>query len=78
MVNLEELNRFEPGSEVDPEKLVACGLVKSRRKPVKILANGELSHPLVVRAHKFSASAKAKIEQAGGRVEEVAHAAQAN
>ena len=77
-VNLGELGIFEPGSEVTPEKLVAAGLVKSLRQPIKILANGEISHPLVVKANKFSAAAKAKIEAAGGKVEEVGHEAQAN
>ncbi len=75
---LDKLSIFEPGSEVTPEKLVAAGLVKSLRYPIKILANGEISHPLVVKANKFSAAAKAKIEAAGGKVEEVGHAAQAD
>ena len=77
VVNIDKLNIFEPGSEVTPEKLVAAGVLKSQRQPVKILAEGEINHPLVVKANKFSASAKAKIEAAGGKVEEVAHAAQA-
>lgn len=75
-VNLDKLNTFESGSEVTPEKMVAAGLIKSLRKPVKILADGDLNHPLAVKANKFSASAKAKIEAAGGKVEEVANAAQ--
>jgi large subunit ribosomal protein L15 len=76
LVNLGELGIFEPGSEVTPEKLVAAGVVKSLRHPIKILAAGEISHPLVVKANKFSAAAKAKIEAAGGKVEEVGHASQ--
>ena len=75
-VNIGELGIFEPESEVTPEKLVAAGVVKSLRYPIKILAGGEISHPLVVKANKFSAAAKAKIEAAGGKVEEVGHAAQ--
>ena len=75
-VNIGELGIFEPESEVTPEKLVAAGVVKSLRHPIKILAAGEISHPLVVKANKFSAAAKAKIEAAGGKVEEVGHAAQ--
>lgn len=69
---------FEPGAEVDPEKLVAAGLVKSARKPVKVLADGDLSHPLRIRAHRFSAAARAKIAAAGGTAEEVVVAAKAD
>ena len=76
-VNLGRLNVFEAGSEVTPEKLVEMGVVKSLRAPVKILAMGELNHSLVVKAHKFSAAAKAKIVAAGGEAEELEHAAQA-
>jgi large subunit ribosomal protein L15 len=78
VVNLSKLNMFESGSEVDPERLVASGLVKSLRQPIKILSEGDISHPLVVKAHKFSAAAKEKIEAAGGKVEEVEYAAAAN
>jgi large subunit ribosomal protein L15 len=73
LVNLDKLGSFEPGSEVTPEKLVAAGVVKSLRHPIKILALGEISHPLVIKANKFSAAAKAKIEAAGGRAEEVGY-----
>jgi len=76
-VNLDKLSIFESGSEVTPEKLVAAGVVKSRRHPIKILANGDISYPLVVKANKFSAAAKAKIEAAGGKAEEVEYAAEA-
>ena len=78
VVNISKLNMFESGSEVDPERLVASGVVKSLRQPIKILAEGDISHPLLVKAHKFSAAAKAKIEAAGGTVEEVGHAAKAS
>jgi len=76
-VNLDKLSIFESGSEVTPEKLVAAGVVKSRRHPIKILANGDIKHPLMVKANKFSAAAKAKIEAAGGKAEEVEYAAKA-
>jgi len=76
-VNLDKLNVFEAGSEVTPEKLVAAGLIKSQKHPVKILADGDIGHALIVKANRFSASAKAKIEAAGGTVEEVEFAAQA-
>jgi len=75
-VKIGDLSIFEPESEVTPEKLVAAGIVKSLRQPIKILAGGEISHPLVVKANKFSAAAKAKIEAAGGKTEEIGNAAQ--
>lgn len=78
LVNIDKLNIFESGSEVTPEKLLAAGLIKSLRHPIKILANGDINHPLVVKANKFSATAKAKIETAGGRVEELEYATKAN
>ncbi len=74
IVKLGTLNMFEAGSEVTPEKLVATGVIKSLKRPIKILADGDINHPLVVRANKFSAAAKAKIEAAGGKAEEVSHA----
>jgi len=77
IVNIDKLNIFESGSEVTPEKLLAAGLVKSLRKPIKILANGDVSQPFVIKANKFSAAAKAKIEAAGGKAEEVEYAAKA-
>ena len=73
-LNIGQLSIFEAGSEVTPEKLVAAGIVKSLRQPIKILANGDIDRPLVVRADRFSAAAKAKIEAAGGKTEEVFHA----
>ncbi len=78
VVNLGKLSAFESGSEVTPERLLAAGLVKSLRHPIKILAEGDIKHPLVVKANKFSATAKAKIEAAGGKVEEVGNAAETN
>jgi large subunit ribosomal protein L15 len=78
VVNLASLNIFESGSEVTPEKLVAARLIKSLRHPVKVLAEGDLQHPLSVKANKFSAAARAKIEAAGGQAEEVGHAAQSH
>ena len=74
-VNLDKLKFFESGSEVTPEKLVAAGIVKSLRHPIKILADGNIDYPLLVKANRFSAAAKAKIEAAGGKAEEVVYAA---
>ena len=73
IVKLGELNIFEAGSEVTPEKLVAKGVLKSLKWPIKILADGEINHPLTVKADKFSAAAKAKLEAAGGKAEEISH-----
>jgi len=76
-VNIGQLSTFESGSEVTPEILAASGMVKSLRKPIKVLADGDISHPVKVKANKFSASAKVKIEAAGGTAEEVEYAAKA-
>ena len=66
-VNLADLeDRFEANAEVTPETLVQAGLATRKGIPVKVLARGELTKPLVVRAHAFSASARAAIEGAGG------------
>jgi large subunit ribosomal protein L15 len=74
-VNAGMLNSFDPGSEVTPETMLAAGIIKSLKNPVKVLGDGDIDRPLKVRAHKFSASAKAKIEAAGGTIEEVVRAA---
>ena len=74
-VNLKQLERFEEGTEVTPELLREVGIIKTLRQPVKVLGDGEISKALIVRAHRFSAVAKGKIEAAGGSVEEVAHGA---
>jgi large subunit ribosomal protein L15 len=65
-INVADLEaRFDAGAEVTPESLRDAGLAK-RRHPVKVLGRGEISKKLTVRAHAFSASAKEKIEKAGG------------
>ncbi len=60
---------FEAGAEVTPEALVEKRVVKNTRTPIKILGDGDLDKALTVRMHQFSASARAKIEAAGGTVE---------
>lgn len=70
-VNLRELDRFEAGAEVTPEVLKEKGILRSLRRPVKVLATGELAKALTVKAHKFSMTAKEKIEKAGGRAIEI-------
>lgn len=68
IVNLADLERIE-GTDVDPAVLLEHGLIRNVRTPVKILADGDLDRALTVRAHAFSATARAKIEAAGGSVE---------
>ncbi len=70
-VNVERLERFEPGSEVTPERLAEAGVIQRADELVAILGRGELTRSLTVKAHRFSASARAKIEAAGGQVEEL-------
>jgi large subunit ribosomal protein L15 len=70
VLNVAKLGGFEAGSTVTPVEMCAFGLIKGNH-PVKILGTGELKVKLTVKANAFSASAKAKIEQAGGSVEVV-------
>ncbi|MGD9046787.1 MAG: 50S ribosomal protein L15 [Anaerolineae bacterium] len=70
-VNLYRLEEFAADAEVTPEALAAAGIIKSPSLPVAILGQGELDRPLAIKAHRFSASARAKIEEAGGSVEEL-------
>ncbi len=69
VVNVSDLDRFVDGTVVDTELLKAAGLVKKEYDGVKILGNGELNRNLTVKAAAFSASAKEKIEKAGGKAE---------
>ena len=69
IVNLETLNKFEDGTEVTPALLVETRVVKDEKDGIKVLGNGELKKKLTVKANKFSASAKAAIEAAGGTAE---------
>ncbi|MCD6289388.1 MAG: 50S ribosomal protein L15 [Anaerolineae bacterium] len=70
-VNVGRLNVFEAGAEVTPESLAAAGIIKSPRRPVVILGDGDVDRPLKVSAHRFSASAREKILAAGGEVTEI-------
>ena len=69
IVNLDALNRFEDGAEVTPALLIETGIVSKEKAGIKILGNGTLNKKLNVKAHKFSASAKEAIENAGGTAE---------
>jgi large subunit ribosomal protein L15 len=67
-INVRDLDRFEDGAEVTPEALTEAGLIRNTRLDVKILGQGDLKKKLSVTAHFFSASAREKIEAAGGTV----------
>ncbi|MBP7059851.1 MAG: 50S ribosomal protein L15 [Lachnospiraceae bacterium] len=68
-INVSVLDRFEDGTVIDSELLKNTGIVKNARDGIKILGNGEITKKLQVKANAFSASAKEKIEAAGGSCE---------
>lgn len=68
-INVDRLEIFEDGMTVTPVELIQYGVIKNVQDGVKILGNGELTKKLTVQANKFSASAKEKIEAAGGKAE---------
>jgi large subunit ribosomal protein L15 len=70
IVNVKDLQEFEPHTVISPVLLQTVGKVKSLKKPVKILGEGELTVPLTVQADKFSQAARQKIVAAGGVAEE--------
>ncbi len=67
-INVGSLDRFDDGAEVTPESLVEKGLLKNTKTDVKLLGNGELKKKLTIRVHGISATAREKVEQAGGTV----------
>lgn len=71
IVNIEDLNAFAEGTVVTPELLIGEGIIKKSkaRSGVKVLGNGEITKELTVKAHKFSETAAAKINSAGGKTE---------
>lgn len=69
IVNIGDLDRFEPQTEVDRRLLRETGLIGRKVDGIKLLANGEVTKPLVVKVDKVSLAAKSKIEAAGGRIE---------
>jgi len=72
IVNLNDLARkFSDGDTVDEGALLKAGLIRDEKKPIKILGEGESIGKLTITAHKFSASAKQKIEDAGGSITEI-------
>ena len=71
IINIEDLNRFEPNSTVNLQKLQEAGLVKHAMDRVKVLGRGEVKAPLTVVANQFSVSALEKIKKAGGQATEI-------
>ena len=72
LVNLDTLReRFDANTRVTPETLHQLGIIRRTRLPIKVVGDGELDRALTVAAHKFTAAARAKIEAAGGSVEEL-------
>ena len=69
VINLSDLNKFEDGAVVTPELLKEMGLVKKQLDGIKVLGNGKLDKKLVVKASKFSATARETIEKLGGKAE---------
>ena len=69
IVNVQDLNRFEADSVIDEVAFIKSGLVKGDRDGIKILGNGDVEVPVTVRINKISASARQKIEAAGGKIE---------
>lgn len=69
LVNVVDLERFDAGTEVTPELLIANGMIKAVKDGVKILGDGEITKAITVRAHKFSKSAEEKLKAAGGTAE---------
>ncbi len=72
IVNLSTLEQFENGTTIDVDTLKERGLIRNRVKVLKVLGDGDLSKKLTVKAHRFSKSAKEKIEASGGTTEVVA------
>jgi large subunit ribosomal protein L15 len=68
-VPLEKLNFFEDGTEVTPELMLEAGVIKKLGDGIKVLGNGELTKKLTIKGNRFSKSAVAKIEKAGGKAE---------
>lgn len=71
IINVEQLNRFNDGETITPERLIEDGLIKKIMNGLKILSKGEINKKIIVKAHKFSKEAINKIESAGGKAEVV-------
>lgn len=71
IVNIGQLDVFESGSTVDASALLNAGLISGVKDGIKVLADGDVTKSLIVKAHRFSAKAKEKIEAVGGKIEEI-------
>lgn len=71
LVMVMSLEQFNPGERISPELLQERGILREKRMPVKVVGDGELTKAVTVAAHKFTRSARQKIEAAGGTVEEI-------
>lgn len=69
IINIKDLSRFDANANLDTEALKEAGLVTKMKDGIKLLGNGDISHPLFIKVHKVSKTAKDKIEAAGGKVE---------
>lgn len=71
VVNVRDLDRFESGSIIDRDALMSAGIISDKTKPVKLLGQGEISKSLEIKIAAVSASARTKVEAAGGKIEVV-------
>ncbi len=69
IVNIRDLSRFETGSLVDEAALIRCGLIKGRKDGIKLLGQGNIKYPLIIRVNDISKGARDKIEAIGGKIE---------
>ena len=71
IINIKDLNRFDPNSNLDIDALRKAGLIKIARGDIKLLGEGDISHPVVIEVDRVSKAARSKIEAAGGEVKMV-------
>ena len=69
LINVKDLEKFDKGLVIDPALMLKDGLIKKLQDGVKILGKGEITKPLIIKAHRVSGQAKEKIERVGGKVE---------
>lgn len=74
IINIKSLSVFKEGETVNPDTMKEVGLYKGRSRQIKILGDGNLKHPLVIEAHKFSESAREQIEKVGGKIKVISRA----
>ncbi|OPX40843.1 MAG: 50S ribosomal protein L15 [Thermoplasmata archaeon] len=69
IINVEDLNRFDANAEVDAVALKEKGLIRKKKDGVKLLGNGQMEHPVVIKVQRASRVAREKVEAAGGKIE---------